>query len=190
MRTTTPTLASGLLIFSRWNSASSTDELPCSSVDCEFWQSQNIASVITTAILGGTERRVCLQQTSRIDVCAFRARIEQLPSSHFVQLFNFKGDLPIVDVPTDKEYYRRKLIKEYKTLKGDRRREINRLHALFVQCGITTIKWSNVQTDVNRQDVLPQLFDYEAGQAKRLCERLTMLEAQIEELEQLIKKGM
>jgi len=42
-------------IFSRWNSASSTDELPCSSVDCEFWQSQNIASVITTAIRGGTE---------------------------------------------------------------------------------------------------------------------------------------
>jgi len=32
---------------------SSTDELPCSSVDCEFWQSQNIASVVTTAFRGG-----------------------------------------------------------------------------------------------------------------------------------------
>ena len=37
------------------NSASSTDEPPCSFVDCEFWQSKNIAPVITTAIRGGTE---------------------------------------------------------------------------------------------------------------------------------------
>ena len=91
-------------------------------------------------------------------------------------------------MPPDKEWYRRKLIKEYKTLKADRTREINRLHALFVQCGITTIKRSNVQTDVNRQEVLPQLFDYEARQAKRVCARLTVLDAQIEELDQLIKK--
>ena len=121
-------------------------------------------------------------------MCAIAHELNNFQSSNFVQLFNFKEDLPTVDVPTDKEYYRRKLIKEYKTLKGDRTQEINRLHALFVQCGITTMKRSNLQTDVNRQKVLPQLFGYEAGQAKRLCERLTILEAQIEELEQLIKK--
>ena len=109
-------------------------------------------------------------------------------SSHFVQLFNFKEDLPTVDVPTDKELYRRKLIKEYKTLKVDRRREINRLHALFVQCGITTIKRSNLQTEINRQKVVVQLFDYEAGQAQRLCQWLTMLEAQIKTLEQMITR--
>ena len=91
-------------------------------------------------------------------------------------------------MPTDKEWYRRKLIKECKTLKDDRTREINRLHALFVQCGITTMKRSNVQTDVNRQQVLSQLFEYEARQAKRVCERLTVLDEQIEELEQLIKQ--
>ena len=45
-----------------------------------------------------------------------------------------------------------------------------------------------MQTDVNRQEVLPQLFGYEAMQAKRVCERLTVLDAQIEELDQLIKK--
>ena len=77
--------------------------------------------------------------------------LNNFQSSHFVQLFNFKEDLPIVDVPTEKEYYRRKLIKEYKTLKGDRTQELNRLHALFVQCGITTIKRSNLQTEINRQ---------------------------------------
>ena len=33
------------------NSASSTDELPCSSVDCEFLQSQNIASDRMSGVL-------------------------------------------------------------------------------------------------------------------------------------------
>ena len=114
--------------------------------------------------------------------------LNNFQSSHFVQLFNFKEDLPIVDVPTEKEYYRRKLTKECKTLKDDRTQEINRLHALFLQCGITTMKRSNLQTDANRQKVLPQLFGYEVGQAKRVCERLTLLEAQIKELEQTITK--
>ena len=45
-----------------------------------------------------------------------------------------------------------------------------------------------MQTDVNRQKVLPQLFEYEAMQAKRVCDRLTVLDAQIEELDQLIQK--
>ena len=109
--------------------------------------------------------------------------LNNFQSSHFVQLFNFKEDLPIVDVPTEKEYYRRKLTKECKTLKDDRTQEINRLHALFLQCGITTMKRSNLQTDANRQKVLPQLFGYEVGQAQRVCERLTLLETQIKELE-------
>ena len=50
------------------------------------------------------------------------------------------------------------------------------------------MKRSNLQTDANRQKVLPQLFGYEVGQAKRVCERLTLLEAQIKELEQRITK--
>ena len=121
--------------------------------------------------------------------CALIAHeLNNFQSSHFVQLFNFKEDLPIVDVPTEKEYYRRKLTKECKTLKDDRTQEINRLHALFLQCGITTMKRSNLQTDANRQKVLPQLFGYEVGQAKRVCERLTLLEVQIKELEQTITK--
>ena len=116
-------------------------------------------------------------------MCAIAHELNNFQSSNFVQLFNFKEDLPIVDVPTEKEYYRRKLTKECKTLKDDRTQEINRLHALFLQCGITTMKRSNLQTDANRQKVLPQLFGYEVGQAKRVCERLTLLEAQIKELE-------
>lgn len=96
--------------------------------------------------------------------------------------------MPIVDVPTDQEWYRIKLIKESKTLNHDRIKEINRLHALFFQCGITTIKRSDLKTHTNRQLVLPQLFDYEARQAARVCERLTVLDNQIAELNQLIEK--
>jgi len=36
---------------------SSTDEHPCPSVDDEFWQSQNIASALTTAVRGGCINR-------------------------------------------------------------------------------------------------------------------------------------
>ena len=43
---------------------------PCTLLDGEFWHSQNIAAAITTAIRGGSERRVCLRQTSLID-CTF-----------------------------------------------------------------------------------------------------------------------
>ena len=33
---------------------------PCTLLDGEFWHSQNIAAAITTAIRGGSERRVCI----------------------------------------------------------------------------------------------------------------------------------
>ena len=64
-------------------------------------------------------------------MCAlFAHELNNFQSSHFVQLFNFKEDLPTVDVPTEKEYYRRKLTKECKTLKDDRTQEINRLQTI------------------------------------------------------------
>ena len=61
-----------------------------------------------------------------------------------------KEELPIVDSPTNQEWEWRKLVSEYKSLKEDRTRESNRLHALFVQCGITTMKRSNLKTATNR----------------------------------------
>ena len=135
----------------------------------------------TVIILNASQLSVIYSSTKKTD------KEDAVKLARLIKIYE-KEDLPTVDVPTDKEWYRRKLIKECKTLKDDRTREINRLHALFVQCGITTMKRSNVQTDVNRQQVLSQLFEYEARQAKRVCERLTVLDEQIEELEQLIKQ--
>jgi len=135
----------------------------------------------TVIILNASQLSVIYSSTKKTD------KEDAVKLARLIKIYE-KEDLPTVDVPTDKEWYRRKLIKECKILKDDRTREINRLHALFVQCGITTMKRSNVQTDVNRQQVLSQLFEYEARQAKRVCERLTVLDEQIEELEQLIKQ--
>ena len=132
-------------------------------------------------ILDASQLSIIYASTKKTD------KEDALKLARLVKIYE-KEDLPIVDVPTEKEYYRRKLTKECKTLKDDRTQEINRLHALFLQCGITTMKRSNLQTDANRQKVLPQLFGYEVGQAKRVCERLTLLEAQIKELEQTITK--
>ena len=42
-----------------------------------------------------------------------------------------EDELPIVTPPTDEEWERRKLLSEYKSLKGLRTKEINKLHAIF-----------------------------------------------------------
>jgi len=56
-----------------------------------------------------------------------------------IKIYN-KEHLPVVASPTEEELYRRRLISEYDSLKRDITKEINRLHALFLQCGITEIK--------------------------------------------------
>lgn len=99
-----------------------------------------------------------------------------------------KEDLPVVQPPSDKEMYRRKLMSECEVLKRDRTREINRLHALFLQCGITEIKKSDLSTEKNRTAVLPQLTGYEAEQGQRGCERLERVEEQLKVLDEKIKE--
>lgn len=81
-----------------------------------------------------------------------------------------REDLPIVDIPSDKELlYRRKLVSEYNSVKTDRTHEINRLHTLFLQCGITDVTKAALNNEKNRQTVLAKLSDYEAEQTQRLC---------------------
>ena len=74
-------------ILSGSNSAASTDERPCSSVDYEFWQSQNIASVITTAIRGGTEPS---SLRSKLADCMCFFRLTPYKSTEIWQFQNLK----------------------------------------------------------------------------------------------------
>lgn len=98
-----------------------------------------------------------------------------------------KEDLPIVNPPSDTEMYQRKLVSEYAVLKRDRTREINRLHALFLQCGITDIKKADLSTALHRAAVFERLTGYEAEQGQRLCRRLELIEGQIQVLDEKIK---
>ena len=49
-------------------------------------------------------------------------------------------ELPKVELPTEHEENLRQILTEIRQLKNDRTKEINRLHAIFVECGITEIK--------------------------------------------------
>ena len=135
----------------------------------------------TVVILHACQLSIIYASTKKTD------KEDAVKLARLIKLYE-KEDLPIVDVPTDTEWNRRKLVRETKSLKEDRTREINRLHALFVQCGITTITKSDLKRDTKRQHVLPQLFGYDADQAQRVCERLTVLEGHIQTLEGMIKK--
>ncbi len=96
--------------------------------------------------------------------------------------------LPIVEVPTDKEWERRKILSENRELKDDRVKEINRLHAIFVSSGITDIKKSNLSTKKNRNIIIERLDGYYKTQAKRLLERLDIIDEQIAEIKDLISE--
>lgn len=91
-------------------------------------------------------------------------------------------ELPTVTPPTDEEWARRKLLSEYRSLKGQRTKEINKLHAIFEHNGFTQFKRKDMSTEKNRGEILPLLTGYEKEEAERLIERLTLLEKQIAEL--------
>ena len=97
-----------------------------------------------------------------------------------------EDELPIVTPPTDEEWERRKLLSEYKSLKGLRTKEINKLHAIFEHAGFTQFKRKDMCCEKNRNNILPLLKGYEKEEAARLIERLTLLEKQIEQLLQKI----
>ena len=58
--------------------------------------------------------------------------------AHIIEDFQ-EERLPVVSVPSDKEMERRKILAGYRRAQQSRNRDINRLHALFVNQGITTI---------------------------------------------------
>ena len=74
----------------------------------------------TVIILNASQLSVIYSSTKKTD------KEDAVKLARLIKIYE-REDLPTVDVPTDKEWYWRKLIKECKTLKDDRTREINRL---------------------------------------------------------------
>ena len=91
-----------------------------------------------------------------------------------------EDEMPIVTPPSDEEWERRKLLSEYRSLKSQRPREINRLHAIFEHAGFTQFTRKDMCVPKNREEIFTLLNGYEKEEAERLVERLVLLENQVE----------
>lgn len=97
-------------------------------------------------------------------------------------------ELPKVELPTEHEENLRQILTEIRQLKNDRTKEINRLHAIFVECGITEIKKKDLATIDNRIKCIKMLKGIGLAQAERILKKLELVETQTEEVEELLDK--
>ena len=97
-------------------------------------------------------------------------------------------ELPKVELPTEHEENLRQILTEIRQLQNDRTKEINRLHAIFVECGITEIKKADLATIDNRNNRIKILTGIALSQAERILKKLELIESQVEEVEELLNK--
>jgi transposase len=98
--------------------------------------------------------------------------------------------LPIVPLPTEAEEDMRRLAGSQIFLKKERTRLINRLHALFVGAGITTITKKDLARDESRRSMLEMLFGVYEEVAGHLVVILAEVEQQIAKLDQSIRNAL
>jgi len=107
---------------------------------------------------------------------------DALKLAHIIEDFQ-EERLPIVPVPSDKEMERRKILAGYRRAQQSRSREINRLHALFLNQGITTIVRKDLSTDEERKEAVKILNGFYLEEANYLIEILEQHEKRIEALD-------
>ena len=92
-------------------------------------------------------------------------------------------ELPKVELPSAHEENIRQILTELRQLKHDRTREINRLHAIFLECGITEMKKKDLATACNRNESVKALKGMPLPEAQRCLKRLELIEEQLGEVE-------
>jgi len=112
---------------------------------------------------------------------------DALKLAHIVEDFQ-EERLPVVSVPSDKEMERRKILAGYRRAHQSRNREINRLHALFVNQGITTVVRKDLSTGEDRKTAIKALNGFERGEAEYLVEALELHDKRIEALGKRIEE--
>ena len=112
---------------------------------------------------------------------------DSLKLAHIIEDFQ-EERLPVVPVPSDKEMRRRKMLGSYRRTQQSRSREINKLHALFVAQGITTMVRKDLSTDGQRQESVKMLTSLEREEAEYLVKSLALHEGRIDELALQIKQ--
>jgi transposase len=91
--------------------------------------------------------------------------------------------LPTVAIPSDEEMEKRKLVSSYRREQQVRTAGLNRLHALFVHAGITTVVKKDLGTDGERRDTIRRLSGLEREEAEHLADCLKLHEERIRALE-------
>lgn len=99
-------------------------------------------------------------------------------------------ELPKVELPTEHEENIRQILTELRQLKHDRTKEINRLHAIFLECGITEMKRKDLATSANRNESIKILKGLPLVQAERNLKKLELIDEQITEVEKLLDKEL
>ena len=112
---------------------------------------------------------------------------DALKLARLVQKYE-NGELPKVELPTEHEENLRQILTELRQLKHDRTREINRGHAIFLECGITEMKKKDLATGNSRSESIKILKGMFLAQAERSLERLEIIDGQINEVEELLEK--
>ena len=112
---------------------------------------------------------------------------DSLKLAHILEDFQ-EERLPVVPVPGDKEMNRRKLLAGYRRAQQGRSREINKLHALFLAQGITTMVRGDLATGEERKEAVKALNGLEREEAEYLLACLELHERRIEALNRQIKK--
>ena len=113
------------------------------------------------------------KKTDREDAAKLAWVVRRLPES----------ELPTVTIPTQKEQELRFLVSEQVMLTQSRTREVNRLHALFVQDGITTVTKSDLRRPQSRSLRMSELSAQLRSRANRYEKVIAVLEQNLEEVE-------
>ena len=112
---------------------------------------------------------------------------DALKLAHILEDFRDER-LPVVPIPSDTEMRRRKLLTSYRNEQGSRNRALNRLHALFVHQGITTIVKKDLATAEDRAEAIKVLVGLEREEAEHLLECLGLYEKRLEALDKKMVK--
>ena len=91
-----------------------------------------------------------------------------------------------MELPSEHEENIRQILTELRQLKHDRTREINRLHAIFLECGITEMKKKDLATACNRNENIRILKGMSLSEAQRCLKRLELIDEQLEEVEETL----
>ena len=105
----------------------------------------------------------------------------------FIQRYP-EEELPLVVMPSEEEAELRKYVSMKGYLTKVRTSHINRLHALYVQEGITDVKKSNLRTHVKRMEQQQGLGEEQRIFAAILEKELETAEDQLREIEEEIRK--